>query len=224
MLKYPCLVLDHDDTVVQSEATINYPFFCQTLAHIRPGVSITLKEYTHGCYYMGFSEMCRKQFGFTQQEVDDEFAAWLSYARTHIPPAYPGMGEVIRRQKEAGGYVCVVSHSGTENILRDYRTHFGIQPDGVYSWDLPESRRKPSPYALLDIMERFHLPPSRMLVVDDMKPGWEMARKAGVNVGFARWGRKDFREICDEMERICDFSFDSPKKLETFLFAEVCAP
>ena len=28
MLKYPCLVLDHDDTVVQSEATVNYPFFC----------------------------------------------------------------------------------------------------------------------------------------------------------------------------------------------------
>ena len=24
MLKYPCLVLDHDDTVVQSEATVNY--------------------------------------------------------------------------------------------------------------------------------------------------------------------------------------------------------
>ena len=26
MLRYPCLILDHDDTVVQSEATINYPF------------------------------------------------------------------------------------------------------------------------------------------------------------------------------------------------------
>ena len=28
MLKYPCLVLDHDDTVVASESNINYPFFC----------------------------------------------------------------------------------------------------------------------------------------------------------------------------------------------------
>ena len=33
MLKYPCLVLDHDDTVVQSEATVNYPFFL-SLIHI----------------------------------------------------------------------------------------------------------------------------------------------------------------------------------------------
>ena len=31
MLKFPCLVLDHDDTVVQSEATVNYPFFVEFL-------------------------------------------------------------------------------------------------------------------------------------------------------------------------------------------------
>ena len=31
MLRYPCLVLDHDDTVVQSEATVNYPFFVYIL-------------------------------------------------------------------------------------------------------------------------------------------------------------------------------------------------
>ena len=37
MLKYKCLVLDHDDTVVQSEATINYPFFVYILDQYRPG-------------------------------------------------------------------------------------------------------------------------------------------------------------------------------------------
>ena len=46
MLKYKCLVLDHDDTVVQSEATINYPFFCQVLDRFRPGATITAREYT----------------------------------------------------------------------------------------------------------------------------------------------------------------------------------
>ena len=29
MLKYPCLVLDHDDTVVQTERAIGYPYFRQ---------------------------------------------------------------------------------------------------------------------------------------------------------------------------------------------------
>ena len=27
MLKYPCLVLDHDDTVVQTERYIGFPYF-----------------------------------------------------------------------------------------------------------------------------------------------------------------------------------------------------
>ena len=43
MLKYPCLVLDHDDTVVQSEATVNYPYFVYILDRFRPGKTITLR-------------------------------------------------------------------------------------------------------------------------------------------------------------------------------------
>ena len=31
MLKYPCLVLDHDDTVVQTMRTLSYPCFCLEL-------------------------------------------------------------------------------------------------------------------------------------------------------------------------------------------------
>lgn len=29
MLRYRCLVLDHDDTVVRSAETVNYPQFCR---------------------------------------------------------------------------------------------------------------------------------------------------------------------------------------------------
>lgn len=218
MLKYPCLVLDHDDTVVQSESTINYPFFCYILSQYRPGETITLAEYTQGCYSPGFAGMCREQFHFTEQEMYDEFQAWLGYVRTHMPPIYPGIDTVIRRQKEQGGLICVVSHSSTENITRDYQAHFGIVPDAIYSWDLPEELRKPSTYALEDIMRRYHLTPKDMLVVDDMKPGYDMAHKAGVPIAFAAWSREDFPEITAQMRSYCDFSFDSPQELAQFLF------
>ena len=36
-MRFPCLVLDHDDTVVQSEMTVNFPYFLQVLADFRPG-------------------------------------------------------------------------------------------------------------------------------------------------------------------------------------------
>lgn len=219
MLKYPCLILDHDDTVVQSEATINYPFFCKILAEYRPGETITLDEYTQGCFSPGFAGMCRDRFHFTEQELFDEFQAWLSHVRTHMPPIYPGIDAVIRKQKDAGGLLCVVSHSSTENIIRDYRAHFGILPDAIYSWDLPEALRKPSTYPLEDIMARYQLKPRELLMVDDMKPGYDMASRAGVPIAFAGWGRKNSFEICRQMERCCDFVFYAAEDLERFLFS-----
>ena len=218
MLKYPCLVLDHDDTVVQSEATVNYPFFCYILDQFRPGKKITLDEYVNGCFRYGFADMCRVLFQFTEQELVDEYLGWQQYIKTHVPAPFPGIERIIRRQKEAGGKVCVVSHSCIQNITRDYTKHFGILPDDIYGWDLPEEKRKPSTYPLEQIMEKYSFSPSQLLVVDDMKPAWEMASKAGVEIAFAAWGRKDYPEIIREMTGLCNYTFSSTTELEAFLF------
>ena len=45
MLRYPCLILDHDDTSVNSTRAVNYPQFREALAHFRPGMEITEEEY-----------------------------------------------------------------------------------------------------------------------------------------------------------------------------------
>ena len=221
MLKYPCLVLDHDDTVVQSEATVNFPYFCEILDKFRPGAKITLGEYTEGCFHLGFADMCRKWYGFTEEELVEEYLGWKEYIKTHIPAPFPGIENIIRRQQSQGGLVCVVSHSCIQNITRDYSLHFGAAPDAIYGWDLPEEKRKPSVFPLEDIMARFSLSPQELLVVDDMKPAWEMARKAGAPIAFAGWGRRDYPQIVEEMTRLCDYAFDSTGALERFLFDKV---
>lgn len=218
MLKYPCLVLDHDDTVVQSEATVNYPYFCYILDQFRPGKTISLADYFHGCHSLGFAEMCRKKFGFTEQELVDEYTGWQQYIRDHIPAPFPGIDQVIKMQKEAGGLVCVVSHSGTENITRDYLTHFGFLPDEIYGWDLPEHQRKPNPYPLEQIMQKYTLTPAQLLVVDDMKPAYQMASAVGVKTAFAQWGKQGYPDICKEMQTLCDYTFTTPEALKNFLF------
>lgn len=218
MLKYPCLVLDHDDTVVQSEKTIGYPFFCQILRQFRPGASISLQDYVLDCHNLGFADMCRKRFSFTDQELVDEYMAWKAHVRMNIPASFPGIDRVIRRQKENGGLICVVSHSSFENITRDYSVHFGLQPDAIYGWDYPEELRKPNPYPLLNIMEKYHLSAKELLVVDDLKLAWKMANPLGVPIAFAGWGKVDFPELATEMRQLCDFSFDSTEELEKFLF------
>lgn len=218
MLRYPCLILDHDDTVVQSEQTINYPYFCYILDQFRPGTTITKEEYFHGCCHLGFADMCRQKYGFTEQELVEEYLGWKSYIRTHIPDPYPGIERIILRQKEAGGLICVVSHSAEENITRDYRTHFGIVPDAIYGWDLPEEKRKPNTYPLEQIMQTYGLTPDQLLVVDDMKPAYDMASRAGVQIAFAKWGKADYPEICQSMQALCDYTFENTQSLEKFLF------
>lgn len=220
MLKYPCLVLDHDDTVVQSEKTIGYPYFCYILDQFRPGEKISLEDYVLDCHNLGFAEMCRQRWQFTPRELVEEYRGWMDYVKTHIPDVFPGIGEVIRRQKEEGGLVCVVSHSSVENITRDYEVHFGIRPDAIYGWDYPEEQRKPNTFPLEDIMRKYGLTPEQLLVVDDMKLAWRMANPMGVEIAFAAWGKLDFPELSEEMRSLCDFTFETTRDLEQFLFEE----
>ena len=218
MLKYPCLVLDHDDTVVQTEKTLGYPYFCQVLEQFRPGQTISFKDYVQDCHDYGFAQMCRRRWQFTKEEELEEYRGWMAYVMTHIPDVFPGIGDIIRKQKEEGGLVCVVSHSSLQNITRDYSHHFGILPDAIYGWDLPEAQRKPNPYPLLDIMKKFQLQPQDILVVDDMKLACKMASPLGVKVAYAGWSGMGVKEIEDEMKSLCDFSFDSIPKFEEYLF------
>lgn len=218
MLKYKCLVLDHDDTVVQTEKTIGYPYFRDYVERIRPGMTLSFAEYVHDCNNMVFADMCRARWNMTEEELTEEYLGWKDYSRKNIPEVCPGIGDVIRRQKEMGGLVCVSSLSTREIIERDFLHHFGFLPDAIYDYDLPVHQRKPNTYALTDLLERFQLKPQDILMVDDMKLGWQMAKAVGADTAFAGWSKTDFPALMEEMQGICDYSFHCAKDLEKFLF------
>lgn len=218
MLKYKCLVLDHDDTVVQTERYIGYPYFRDYIAQIRPGQDLRFQDYVRDCSNMVFADMCRQRWNMTQEECDQEYRGWKEYYRNNPHPIFPGIDRIIHRQKALGGLVCVVSLSPAQDILQDYAQHFGIVPDAVYDHDMPPHMRKPNPYPLEDIMGRFHLKPEEILVVDDMKLAWMMAHPLNVDVAYAAWSKTDFPELTTEMRQICDYAFDSTENLEKFLF------
>ncbi len=218
MTKYPCLVLDHDDTVVQSMKTLSYPFFCYILEEFRPGKTMTLAQFISDCHHIGFAQLCRERFQFSDEELTKEHELWMNYLRTHTPDPYPGIAAILEKQKSEGGLICVVSHSSRENIERDYAAHFSVKPDTIYGWDLPEEQRKPKPFPITDIMERYNLRKEQLLVVDDMKLGWKMAAPLGVTVAYASWGELGVPELEEEMKGLCDHAFETPEKLYHFLF------
>ena len=221
MLKYPCLVLDHDDTVVQSEATINYPCFCRFLEIYRPGEVYSFSEYVEDCSRMSFMDLCRVRFHMTDAELYKEYLFWKAYMNEHIPDTYPGIGALLTAYRNAGGKICVVSMSSEKIILRDYQAHFGFVPDLIFGCDLPEAQRKPGIYPLKQIQKELGFSAGQILIVDDMKFAVDMARNAGCPIAFAGWSRRDFPEICAQMEALCDYTFYSIEAFHRTLLGEM---
>jgi len=215
-MKYKCLVFDHDDTVVNSTATIHYPCFVEYLKAFYPGESISLEDYFLLNFEPGFVPMCRECYGMTDEDLAFEARYWQDYVKNHIPAVYPGIREIMEKQKAEGGLVCVVSHSFDYNIRRDYAANALPEPDAVYGWERPENQRKPWPFPLEDIMARFSLQPSELLMIDDLKPGYDMALAAKVDFAAVGWSN-DIAPIETFMRRNSPLYFKTVPELAAFL-------
>ena len=217
-MKYKCLVLDHDDTVVRSAETVNYPALLENLRQKHPDRFISLEDFVRYCFQYNFTGMCSKCLLLTDEEIAEQFEFWKGYVRTHIPPAYDGFRPFLQRFQSQGGLICVSSHSGVENITRDYQRNFDLVPDAIYAWELGEALRKPHPFTLQDIMRRFNLQPQEILMVDDMKNGYDMANSCCVPFAFAGWSFV-LPEIAEFMQNHSDFYLDSVAQLEQLVFS-----
>ncbi len=217
-MKYKCLVLDHDDTVVDSTRGIHYPCFVEYLKLTRPHLSdkYTLEDYFRKNFDPGIIELLF-ECGLDEREIKVEEAFWRDYVRGHVPKAYDGISDIIARFRENGGIVAVDSHSFKEYIERDYRANSLPTPDIIFGWDIPENERKPSPATIFQLMEKYSLKPSDIIVVDDLKPGYDMARGAGVDFAAAGWAY-DVPEIESFMRENCDCYLKKIEDLSSLLF------
>ena len=217
-LKYPCLILDHDDTTVNSTATVHHPCFVEYMKKHHPDRILTLEEYFRYNFDPGVIPMFTEICGLSEAELEEEEAFWYEYVQHHIPRAYPGIREIIEEQRARGGKVCVVSHSFREYILRDYRENSLPEPDLIFGWECPPEQRKPAVWPLEQIMKTFRFRPEELLVVDDLKPGYDMANAAGVPFAGAGWAN-DIPEIEQFMRKNCGLYFKTVAGLSEYLFS-----
>jgi len=215
-MKYRCLVFDHDDTVVNSTATIHHPCFEAYLQRYYPGRSCTLEDYFIKNFSPGFVPMCRKEYGMSDEDLAQEGLFWREWVKDHIPAAYPGIREIMERQRSEGGLLCVISHSYEDNIRRDYAANGLPAPDLVFGWEQPLERRKPYPWPLEEILRRYDLAPSELLMIDDLKPGYDMAAACGVDFAAVGWAN-DIPAIERFMRQNCQNYFKTVAELAAFL-------
>lgn len=214
-MKYKCLCLDHDDTVVASTEAIHYPSFIAYLHDYKPELEdkYSFEEFILKNFDPGVLEFFHGEIGLSDAELAEEDKYWRDFVATRIPTAYSGIAEIISEFQNKGGIVAVASHSYEMYIRRDYEHNSLAVPDAIYGWDLPREKRKPSPFTVLDICERYGIKPSEVLVVDDLKPGYDMARAAGADFACAGWAYH-VPEIESFMRKNCDYYLSSIDELK----------
>ncbi len=218
---YTCLILDHDDTAVNSTATIHYPAHLKVMEELRPGYPpISLKGWFEKNFDPGIMEYMTDELGFTEKEVRREYEIWRDFTTSRVPAFYPGFLEIIRRFKDRGGIVTVVSHSEEELIMRDYASvdvSKTVVPDLVFGWDFDAEKRKPHPWPVEQILQHFNLQPDQVLIIDDLRPGVLMSKETGVDIAAAGWGH-DIPVIRDYMRQHSVAYFSRVEELADFLF------
>jgi phosphoglycolate phosphatase/pyrophosphatase PpaX len=191
-LRYRCLLLDHDDTALDSTATIHHPAHVAAMAQLRPGErAVDLDGFFLKNFDPGFQPFLREELKFSEEEMDVEYRIWRNHAEQGRADFYPGFLEALAVYRARGGRFVVVSHSEGDIIRRHYRKAGGeLMPDEIFGWEAGEGRRKPDPWPVLETLRRFALAPEEVLVVDDLRPGILMAKAAGVPSVAAGWAHR----------------------------------
>lgn len=188
-LRFRCLILDHDDTAMDSTATVHHPAHVASMAVLRPGERpVDLAGFFLKSFSPGFHAFLREDLRFTDDEMEQEYRIWRSHAEAGRPDFFPGFLDALAAYCAAGGRFAVVSHSEGDIIRRHYReAGRDLMPDAVFGWEAGEGRRKPAPWPALETLRRFGLAPGEALVVDDLSPGILMAQAAGIPSVAVGW-------------------------------------
>ncbi|MBP7797347.1 MAG: HAD family hydrolase [Thermoanaerobaculaceae bacterium] len=184
---------------------------------LRPGVTpVDLDGWFVKNFDPGIMAFLVQELGLTPAELAVEHRIWRQHTATTTPEFYPGFLEVLTAFRQRGGLVTVVSHSEADVIRRHYRAAGHPEPDLVFGWDEGPEHRKPSPWAVHEVMRRLQLEPGDVLVVDDLRPGIQMAGSAGVDAAAAGWAH-DIPAIRTWMQRTCVAYFATIEEFASFV-------
>lgn len=217
-VRYRCLILDHDDTAVNSTPLLHYPAHRRVMEILRPGIEpASLEEWMRKNFSPGILSYLEDELGFSPEEVQQEYEIWQEFVQDKPAQFFPGFIPTLQEFHEQGGILAVISHSTKENVLKDYAAA-GAEHliQAVYGWEHEKEMRKPSPYPVNQILETFGLKRSEALILDDLKPAVIMAKASGVDIAAAGWGIQ-VPEIEEGMRSACTYYFETIRDMRDFL-------
>lgn len=109
-MRYRCLILDHDDTAVDSTGFIHYPSFIAALKELRPEqADMSLETFIGYCFKPGFTKLCTDIMQFSPAEQRRQQEIWRQYNQARHAEFFSSFPELVQRFKKAGGLITVVT-------------------------------------------------------------------------------------------------------------------
>jgi beta-phosphoglucomutase-like phosphatase (HAD superfamily) len=191
-LRFRCILIDHDDTAVNSTAAIHHPAHVAALKALRPERTPPTLEEFYLWNFHGIMEYLVDELAMNEAELTEELSIWRQWTTSRVPPFFPGFLELLRDFRGRGGKIAVVSHSEADVIAAHYTAAQDppFLPDLIFGWENDAERRKPSPWPAQEALRRFGCSPEHALIVDDLKPGVLMSRASGVPFAAAGWAHR----------------------------------
>jgi len=219
-MRYRCLIIDHDDTAVDSTREVHHPAHVRSMELLRPAHEpISVEGWFAKNFEPGIMGYLAGELGLTEEELAIEHRIWRQFTAQGRPRFYPGFLAGLAAYKAEGGTIVVASHSEEHVIRAHYQAAAGgrpVMPDLVFGWERGPDQRKPHPFPVHETLRQLELSPRDILVVDDLKPGIEMARAAGVDAAAVCWSH-DLPVVREFMRRSCVASFASVVEFAEFI-------
>ncbi len=189
-LKKKCLILDHDDTLINSQETIHYPIFLETLRLLRPDEpEISFEDFVLLTNEYGFEGFIKNIYSFSEEEIAIEVSMWREKVNLKQAKPFEDVQRLVCDYFDHGGIVIVYSYSEAFMIEKDYDRLFGRLPHGIIGYDVPPHERKPARSGILKTIAQFDLSVKDCLLIDDMPMMIETAKRTNMDMVGACWAK-----------------------------------
>jgi beta-phosphoglucomutase-like phosphatase (HAD superfamily) len=187
-LKKKCLIFDHDDTLINSQETIHYPIFLETLQVLRPNEpQLSFKNFVLYSNQYGFLGFLKEMYDFTSDEIELEIKWWREKVMQKEAQVFKDVALFIEDYVAAGGILVVYSYSESFMIEKDYKRIFGFLPHEIIGFDVAPYQRKPARLPILQIMADYQFTAKDCLIVDDMPLLINTAKRSNIDMVGACW-------------------------------------
>ena len=100
-LRFKCVILDHDDTAVDSTASIHYQAHVEVMRILRPDQEpISLDGWFLKNFDPGIMEYLIDELRFDEAEIEKEYQVWRDFTTSSTPRFFPGFIEALIKYRK----------------------------------------------------------------------------------------------------------------------------